>query len=125
MVFEQAFTLEAVEAVAADPGDVVEGLTQVLEAGLIRPVDSRVRISFVMLAPVRRSSAKLATDPRELDPARLALAAYLLDNVTAWDEDLDAAQGQLALARFQDVGGDVFRSIEAALRLGGSTRVSR
>ncbi len=118
VVFGQAFTLEAVEAVAADLGDVIEGLTRVMEAGLIRPVDSRVRIGFVMLAPVRAFVRKLATDPRELDPARLALAAYLLDNVTRWHDDLDRAQGQLALARFLDVGGDVVASIEAALRLG-------
>ena len=33
VIFEQAFTLEAVEAVAADVGDVIELLTQVMEAG--------------------------------------------------------------------------------------------
>ena len=118
MVFEQAFTLEAVEAVAADLGDVIERLTQVMEAGLIRPLISRVRIGFVMPAPVRAFVRRLATDPREHDPARLALAAYLLDNVTRWHDDLDRADGPLALGRFLDVGLDVHASIDAALRLG-------
>ena len=118
VVFEQAFTLEAVEAVAADVGDVIELLTQVMETGLIRPLIGRVRLGFVMPATVRAFVRRLVTDPRENDPARLALAAYLLDNVTRWQEDLDRAEGQLALARFLDVGSDVMGSIEAALRLG-------
>jgi len=118
VVFEQAFTLEAVEAVSADLPDVIDGLTQVMEAGLIRPVDSRVRIGFVMPATVRAYVRGLVAGDHELDPARLALAGYLLDNVSRWQPDLDRQEGQLALARFLDVGGDVLASIEASLRLG-------
>ena len=81
VVFEQAFTLEAVEAVAADAGDVIELLTQVMETGLIRPLIGRIRIGFVMPATVRTFVRRLVPDPRENDPARLALAAYLLDHV--------------------------------------------
>ena len=98
VVFEQAFTLEAVEAVAADVGDVIELLTQVMEAGLIRPLIGRVRIGFVMPVTVRTYVRRLVADPRENDPARLALAAYLLDHVTRWQDDLDRADGPLALA---------------------------
>ena len=118
VVFEQAFTLEAVEAVAADAGDVIELLTQVMETGLIRPLIGRVRIGFVMPATVRTFIRRLVPDPRENDPARLALAAYLLDHVGRWQADLDRAEGPLALARFLDVGADVHASVEAALRLG-------
>ena len=117
-VFEQAFTLEAVEAVAADAGDVIELLTQVMETGLIRPLIGRIRIGFVMPATVRTFIRRLVPDPRENDPARLALAAYLLDHVGRWQADLDRAEGPLALARFLDVGADVHASVEAALRLG-------
>ena len=118
VVFEQAFTLEAVEAVAADVGDVIELLTQVMEAGLIRPLIGRIRIGFVMPRTVRTFVRRLVGDARENDPACLALADYLLDHVTRWRGDLDRAGGPLALARFQDVGLDVHTSIEAALRLG-------
>ncbi len=116
-VFEQAFTLEEAEAVAADL-DVIDGLTQVLEAGLIRTLVSRVRIGFVMPTTVQAYLRSNVTDQHELDPARLALAAYLLEHVTRWHEDLDGAEGRLALGRFQDVGRDVHASIDALLRLG-------
>ena len=118
VVFEQGFTLEAVEAVATDLPDVIDGLAEVMEAGLIRPLIARVRIGFVMPATVRAYVRGLVADARELDPARLALAAYLLDDVTRWGNDLDRQEGALALARFLDVGGDVEASIEATLRLG-------
>ena len=84
VVFEQAFTLEAVEAVAADVGDVIELLTQVMEAGLIRPLIGRIRIGFVMPRTVRTFVRRLVSDARENDPACLALADYLLDHVTRW-----------------------------------------
>ena len=118
VIFEQAFTLEAVEAVAADVGDVIELLTQVMEAGLIRPLIGRVRIGFVMPVTVRTYVRRLLVDQRENDPARLALATYLLDHVTRWQDDLDRADGPLALGRFLDIGLDVHASIEANLRLG-------
>ena len=118
VIFEGAFTLEAVEAVATDVGDVIELLTQVMETGLIRPRIGRIRIGFVMPATVRTFIRRLVPDPRENDPARLALAAYLLDHVERWHADLDQAEGPLALARFLDVGADVHSSVEAALRLG-------
>jgi predicted ATPase/DNA-binding SARP family transcriptional activator len=118
VIFEQAFTLEAVEAVAADVGDVIELLTQVMEAGLIRPLIGRVRIGFVMPVTVRTYVRRLIVDQRENDPARLALATYLLDHVTRWQDDLDRADGPLALGRFLDIGLDVHTSIEANLRLG-------
>ncbi|MEO6509476.1 MAG: BTAD domain-containing putative transcriptional regulator, partial [Nocardioides sp.] len=117
-VFEQAFTLEAAEAVAVDLGDVIDGLTQVMDAGLVRTLVSRVRIGFVMPATVHAYLRSNLTDPRELDPARLALATYLLEHVTSWDSDLDRAEGRLALGRFQDVGRDVHASVDALLRLG-------
>jgi predicted ATPase/DNA-binding SARP family transcriptional activator len=118
VIFERAFTLEAVEAVATDVGDVIELLTQVMETGLIRPRIGRIRIGFVMPATVRTYVRRLVPDPRENDPARLALAAYLLDHVDRWQADLDQAEGPLALARFLDVGADVHASVESALRLG-------
>jgi len=118
VIFEQAFTLEAVEAVAADVGDVIELLTQVMETGLIRPLIGRIRIGFVMPATVRTFIRRIVSDPHENDPARLALTAYLLDHVGRWQADLDQAEGPLALARFLDVGTDVHASVEAALRLG-------
>jgi predicted ATPase/DNA-binding SARP family transcriptional activator len=117
-VFEQAFTLEAAEAVAADIGEVIDGLTQVMDAGLVRTLVSRVRIGFVMPATVHAYLRSNMPDPRELDPARLALAAYLLDHVHGWHLDLDRGEGRLALGRFQDVGRDVHASIDALLRLG-------
>ena len=52
------------------------------------------------------------------DATKLALAGYLLENVTRWHADLDRAEGQLALGRFLDVGREVHASIDAALRLG-------
>ena len=118
VIFEQAFTLEAVEAVASDVGDVIELLTQVMEAGLIRPLIGRVRIGFVMPVTVRTYIRRLLGDQRGNDPARLALATYLLDHVTRWQDDLDRADGPLALGRFLDIGLDVHTSIEANLRLG-------
>jgi predicted ATPase/DNA-binding SARP family transcriptional activator len=118
VIFGQAFTLEAVEAAAADVGEVIELLTQVMEAGLIRPLIGRIRIGFVMPVTVRSFVRRMVTDPRENDAARLALAEYLIDQVERWRADLDRAEGPLALARFLDVGADVHASIEATLRLG-------
>ena len=68
VVFEQAFTLEAVEAVAADVGDVIELLTQVMEAGLIRPLIGRIRIGFVMPGPCGRSSDGWSATPARTTP---------------------------------------------------------
>jgi predicted ATPase/DNA-binding SARP family transcriptional activator len=118
LVFEDGFTLEAAEAVAADLGDVIDGLTEVLDAGLVRSLVSRVRVGFVMPATVRAYLRGQVSDPRELDPARLALVAYLLENVTRWHDDLDRAEGRMALGRFQDISRDVHASLESAVRLG-------
>ena len=71
-----------------------------------------------MPVTVRTYVRRLVVDQRENDPARLALAAYLLDHVTRWQDDLDRADGPLALGRFLDVGLDVHASVEASLRLG-------
>ena len=117
-VFEQAFTLEEAEAVAADLGDVIDGLTQVMDAGLVRTLVSRVRIGFVMPTTVHAFVRSNIADQHELDPPRLALAAYLLEHVLRWQDDLDRAEGRLALGRFQDVGRDVHASIDALLRMG-------
>jgi predicted ATPase/DNA-binding SARP family transcriptional activator len=117
-MFEQSFTLEAVEAVAVGGGDVVDGLTELMEAGLIRSLASRVRIGFEMPSNVRSYVRALVVDRRELDPARLSLASYLLGNITHWQADLDRADGPLAVGRFEDVGRDVHASVVACLQLG-------
>ena len=83
---------------------MIELLTQVMDAGLVRPLIGRVRIGFVMPTTVRAFVRRLVADPHENDPARLALAAYLLDHVGRWQADLDRAEGPLALGRFLDVG---------------------
>ena len=93
-------------------------LTQVMEAGLIRPVDGRVRIGFVMLATVRAFVRRLAPTRARTTPRGWPWRRTCSTTSPAGRHDLDRARGPLALARFLDVGSDVLASIEAALRLG-------
>ncbi len=66
-VFEEGFTLESAEAVCDDLPDVVEGVSALMEVGLLRASESRIEISYALPRTVR---AHLAADFESSPDAR-------------------------------------------------------
>ena len=52
-LFERGFTIEAVEAVCPDVPDVIEALASIVDARLVRQMESRADVRFVVLGTVR------------------------------------------------------------------------
>jgi predicted ATPase/DNA-binding SARP family transcriptional activator len=117
-VFEDAFTLESAEAVSDDLPDVVEGVSTLMETGLLRATGSRIEISYALPRTVR---AHLLPD-FEASPDALSvrqrLADHLLAQLTAWREQLDRAEGDLARARFDDEVRDIDATVDWLLSVG-------
>lgn len=106
-LFERAFSVEALEAVCPDVPDVVEALTALLDARLIRAVESRVEVKHVVLGTVRAfARGRLATYD-DLDACRERLARHLLSQVRRDRAALDGPGGQIALGRYDDEADDL------------------
>jgi predicted ATPase/DNA-binding CsgD family transcriptional regulator len=128
-VFAGGFTLEAAEAVAADPGiDTFASVEALVEQSLIRRLDGSGGIRFGMLETVREFGQERLTEHGELDALRdrhagwclaLAEAAYPDPMGANWDQrgllarfDAELANLRLALAWLLERGDPI-----AVLRL--------
>ncbi len=121
-VFERGFTLEAVEAVCADGDEqVLDALTALVDASVVRSVESRVEVRFVLLATVRAYvRGRLGHDP-DLMRRRERLARWLLEQAKAWSAELDGPAGPVVLGRFDDVAADMEAVLQWACVTGEPT----
>jgi predicted ATPase/DNA-binding SARP family transcriptional activator len=113
-MFERSFTLEAVEAVCGDIPDVLGALTQVVEARLVRPAESRVEVRFVSLGTVRAfSRARLLQQP-DVHDRWAALTEHLRSRAETWHHQLDGPDGPAVLGRYDDTAADLDAALDRA-----------
>ena len=113
-VFEGWFTLEAIEAVCADLGVVLDAVTSVVDAGLLRTDESAGYIRYTMPTTVRTFARRRLESSAETK-VREALGDHLLVEVRRWGTHLDTARGPEVLDRFEDAADDVDAAVDAAL----------
>jgi predicted ATPase/DNA-binding SARP family transcriptional activator len=121
-VFERGFTIEAVEAVCPDVPRVVEALAAIVDARLVRQLESRADVRFAVLGTVRAYvRERLARRPDQVRTREL-----LVDHLTELAEDsrrrLYGPDGHLVLARFDDDAADVAAAVTWALETGRRPR---
>jgi predicted ATPase/DNA-binding SARP family transcriptional activator len=117
-LFERGFTIEAVEAVCPDVPDVIEALASIVDARLVRQMESRADVRFVVLGTVRAfARARLLARPDVMRSREL-----LAEHLTARAEDsrtrLHGPDGTLTQARFDDDAADIAAAIDQALDSG-------
>ena len=76
-LFERGFTIEAVEAVCPDVPDVIEALASIVDARLVRQMESRADVRFVVLGTVRAFARERLLARPDLMRSRELLAVYL------------------------------------------------
>jgi len=110
-VFAGGWTIEAAEAVAADAGDVVDGLDSLVDKSLVRRHDRAGELRFEMLSTIRQFAIEqLGGDPREETEARRRHAAHWLGFAEVLAPDLErGTDAALRLIDEQD-------NLRAALR---------
>ena len=118
-LFERGFTVEAVEAVCNDVPDVLAALGQIAEARLIRSVESRVEVRFVVLGTVRAYARnRLQQQQEDLEVRRVALANHLLARAREWADHLDGPEGATVVGRYDDSAADVNAALDWASETG-------
>ncbi len=115
-LFERGFTVEALEAVCDDVPDVLESLAAIVDARLVRPVESRVEVRFVVLGTVRAYLRQRSHERPDLELRRDRLAVHLRERLAA--DDLDGPDGLLTLARYDDDAADLDAALDRAIELG-------
>ena len=110
-VFAGGWAIEAAEAVAADAGDVVDGLDSLVDKSLVRRHDRAGELRFEMLSTIRQFAIEqLGGDPREETEARRRHAAHWLGFAEVLAPDLErGTDAALRLIDEQD-------NLRAALR---------
>jgi len=106
-LFERGFTVEAVEAVCDDVPDVLDALAQIVEARLIRPVDSRVEVRFVVLGTVRAYARNRLQQHEDIETPKVALADHLLSRAREWAGQLDGPESAAVVGRYDDTAADL------------------
>ena len=117
-LFERGFTVEAVEAVCNDVPNVLAALGQIAEARLIRPVESRVEVRFVVLGTVRAYARNRLQQHEDLEVRRVALANHLLARARDWADHLDGPEGATVVGRYDDTAADVNAALDWASETG-------
>ncbi len=97
---------------------MVERLAAIVDARLVRPMESRVEVRFVVLGTVRAfARAQLLAHP-DLVRSRELLAGHLTSRVESSADRLYGPDADLTLARFDDDAADIAATIEWALDAG-------
>ena len=117
-LFERGFTIEAVEAVCPDVPDVIEALASIVDARLVRQMESRADVRFVVLGTVRAFARERLLARPDLMRSRELLAAYLTRRAEDSRAHLYGADGDLAQARFDDNAADIAAAVDWALESG-------
>ena len=117
-LFERGFTIEAVEAVSPDVPDVIESLATIVDARLVRQMESRADVRFVVLGTVRAFARERLMVRSDLVRSRELLAAHLAARAEAARPRLHGPEGHLVLARFDDDAADIAAAVTWALEAG-------
>jgi predicted ATPase/DNA-binding SARP family transcriptional activator len=117
-LFERGFTIEAVEAVCPDVPDVIEALASIVDARLVRQMESRADVRFVVLGTVRAFASERLLARPDLMRSRELLAVYLTRRAEDSRAHLYGADGDLAQARFDDNAADIAAAVHWALESG-------
>ena len=117
-LFERGFTIEAVEAVCPDVPDVIEALASIVDARLVRQMESRADVRFVVLGTVRAFASERLLARPDLMRSRELLAVYLTRRAEDSRAHLYGADGDLAQARFDDNAADIAAAVDWALESG-------
>ena len=117
-LFERGFTIEAVEALCPDVPGVVEAIASILDARLIRSMECRAEVRFVVLGTVRAFARARLLTHRDLSRSHELLAAHLTARTEVFANQLYGPDGTLALARFDDDAADIQAAIDWALETG-------
>ena len=117
-LFERGFTIEAVEAVCPDVADVIEALASIVDARLVRQMESRADVRFVVLGTVRAFARERLLARPDLMRSRELLAEHLTRRAEDSRARLYGADGDAAQARFDDNAADIAAAIDRALDSG-------
>ena len=117
-LFERGFTIESVEALCPDVPGVVEAIASILDARLIRSMECRAEVRFVVLGTVRAFARARLLTHRDLSRSHELLAAHLTARAEVFATQLYGPDGTLALARFDDDAADIEAAIDWALEAG-------
>jgi predicted ATPase len=120
-LFERGFTIEAVEAVCPDVPDVIDCLAAIVDARLVRSMESRAEVRFVVLGTVRTFARERLLARPDVTRSRELLAAYLTARAAEAGPRLYGPDGHLVLARFDDDAADVAAAVDWALGAGRGT----
>jgi predicted ATPase/DNA-binding SARP family transcriptional activator len=117
-LFERGFTIEAVEAVCPDVPDVIEALASIVDARLVRQMESRADVRFVVLGTVRAFARARLLARHDVMRSRELLAEHLTARAEDSRTRLHGADGTLTQARFDDDAADIAAAIDHALGAG-------
>ena len=113
-LFERGFTVEAVEAVCEDVPDVLGALAEIVEARLIRRVDSRVEIRFVVLVPSGRTHGTVFISKRTSRTARSRWPTTCFPEPATGQVSSTAPEGAAVVGRFDDTAADLNAALDWA-----------
>jgi predicted ATPase/DNA-binding SARP family transcriptional activator len=117
-LFERGFTIESVEALCPDVPGVVEAIASIVDARLIRSMESRAEVRFVVLGTVRAFARERLLAHIDLSRSHELLAAHLTDRVEVFATQLYGPDSTLTLARFDDDAADIEAAVDWALDAG-------
>ncbi len=117
-LFERGFTIESVEAVCPDVPRVIEAIASIVDARLVRSMESRAEVRFVVLGTVRAFARERLLTHIDLSRSRELLAAHLTARVEAFATQLYGPDSTLTLARFDDDAADIEATVDWALEAG-------
>lgn len=117
-LFERGFTVESVEAICADVPGVVESLTSIAKARLIRSLPSTVEVRFVLLGTVRAFARTRLQEHTDLPERHAALTDHLLARARSWAHELEGPGGTVTLGRYADAAADLDSAVDRATQDG-------
>ena len=117
-LFERGFTIESVEAVCPDVPGVVEAIASIVDARLVRAMESRAEVRFVVLGTVRAFARERLLSHIDLSRSHELLAAHLTGRVEGFAVQLYGPDSTLTLARFDDDAADIQAAVDWALEAG-------
>jgi len=118
VLFERGFTTEAVEAVCPDIPDVIAALRSIVDARLVRELESRADERHAVLGTVRAFARERLESRSDLTHSRELLAAHLTARAEEARASVYGPDGHLTLARFDDDAADISRAVRWALGAG-------
>jgi predicted ATPase/DNA-binding SARP family transcriptional activator len=123
-LFERSFTVDTARAVFPDVPDLVGSLGRLVEARLVRQVESRVGFRFQVLGTVRAFARQRLDGRSDLPELHDRLADHLHEQARHWRADLDGPEGLVALARYDESAADLDAAIDRLVAAGDAERAT-